>query len=287
VGALAAEDASGALAALEAELQKAIEAREAGEALGRAARAWLRLTESLFLEVLAWKGTGGASAPAGSAAPGAGPPHVLPRLLSQLQHAAVARDTHAALAAAVGALRAGDTSHGLPATLRRHITGDAHASAWEILVAGLPPVSIVLRGTETHVEGVRTDEPLDLGAAGVQAPPGWLAFWVADALCKHVVAALHRRAVSVGMIVVDGRRHIRAANASVRLRISGTATREGAYCSALRCVLLPRAAAHSVTLSAGGITWEVVSPAGAPVPVPWDQADSGASALTVLSSMLA
>ncbi len=169
MGALATEDASGALAALEAELQKAIEAREAGEALGRAARAWLRLTESLFLEVLAWKGTGGASALAGSAAAGAGPPHVLPRLLSQLQHAAVARDTHAALAAAVGALRAGDASCGLPATLRRHITGDAHASAWEILVAGLPPVSIVLRGTETHVEGVRTDEPLDLGAAGARA----------------------------------------------------------------------------------------------------------------------
>jgi hypothetical protein len=165
VGALASVDASGALAALEAELQKAIEARTAGAELGRAARAWLRLTESLFLEVLAWKGTGGASG--GAAA--AGPPHVLPRLLTQLQHAAVARDTHASLAAAVVALRAGDTPRGLPALLRRHITGDPHTSAWEVVVTGLPPVSVVLRGTETHVEGVRTDEPLDLGAAGARA----------------------------------------------------------------------------------------------------------------------
>jgi hypothetical protein len=114
-------------------------------------------------------------------------------------------------------------------------------------------------------------------------------------MCKHVLLALRRRALSIGMVVVDGRRHIRVATASVRLRISGTAAREGAHACALVCcclglsrmsaLLLTVRACRAAYLRAGGITWEVASADGTPVPVPWEQA-GGTSALAVLSSLL-
>jgi hypothetical protein len=92
---------------------------------------------------------------------------VLPRLLAHLQHAASARPTHALLCDTADALRAGAAgAPGLLLLLRRHNTGDPLVSAWELVAPGLPPLSIVLRGAEAHIEGVRTDESLDLPAAG-------------------------------------------------------------------------------------------------------------------------
>jgi hypothetical protein len=151
---------------LEAELQVALKARSEGAELSPTARAWLRLADSLFLEVLAWTAAGGAAA---TAAARAEPPRVLPRLLAHLQHAASARRTHALLCDTADALRAGaGGAPGLPLLLRRHNTGDPLVSAWELVSHGLPPLSIVLRGAEAHIEGVRTDESLDLPAAGMR-----------------------------------------------------------------------------------------------------------------------
>ena len=227
VGAISATDPTGIMAALEAELQLALKARSEGAELSPMARAWLRLTDSFFLEVLAWTAAGGAAASGTSTR--SEPPRVLPRLLSHLQHAACARRTHMLLVETASALRgSGAGAPGLPLVLLRHNTGDPLVSAWELGCPGLPPVSVVLRGADLHIEGVRTDESLDLPAAGIKVTPSWLAFWVADSICKHVLNALRQSAAAAGVEVVSGRRHVRTVGVKYAVRIAGRATREGA-----------------------------------------------------------
>ena len=264
VGAISATDPTGILAALEAELQVALKARSEGAELSPTARAWLRLSDSFLLEVLAWTAAGGAAAPASGGAGRSEPPRVLPRLLAHLQHAAAARRTHALLAETADVLRSGSAGvPGLPLVLLRHNTGDPLVSAWELDSPGLPPMSIVLREAEAHIEGVRTDESLDLPAAGtrtsrvaslgchtsrltfhacagVKVTPSWLPFWVADSLCKHVLNALRRSAATAGVEVASGRRHVRTVGGKRPVRISGCATQQGAMPrDVCRCAAAP------------------------------------------------
>ena len=99
--------------------------------------------------------------------------------------------------------------------------------------------------------------------AGLKVTASWLPFWVADSLCKHVLNALRQSAAAAGVEVVSGRRHVRTVGGKRPVRIAGTATRPGAMRSDA-CVAAPRLIASS----AGGITWEVTTEAGAAVAVP-------------------
>ena len=58
--------------------------------------------------------------------------------------------------------------------------------------------------------------------------PGWLAFWVADSLCKHALLALRSRAAATGWEVASGRRHLRLSKPPRSLHIAGEATQQGA-----------------------------------------------------------
>ena len=137
--------------------------------------------------------------------------------------------------------------------LLRHNTGNPLVSAWELDCPGLPPVSVVLRGAELHIEGVRTDESLDLPAAGIKVTPSWLAFWVADSICKHVLNALRKSAAAAGVEVASGRRHVRTVGGKRAVRIAGSATREGARAAVPSCNALRHSAdqVHSQAVSHG------------------------------------
>jgi len=247
VGCLAGEEDAATYARLEVELSAALELRSEGQEptqpLGRPARAWLRLTELLFADVLALAAQGEPVPPQ---------TRVLPRLLPLLRHAAASRAAHAQLAHACDALRCGGgrLGMGLPAALRQHATGDAATSAWEVStgLSGLPPVTVVLRGTEAHVEGGRVCPELDTAPGGaVHAPPAWLAFWLADALAKHALQALHclARQRAGAQATLMRRTLLVTTRQGGQLKLTATATRAGAV-------------EWSVTRARGGTTQQEV-----------------------------
>ena len=108
--------------------------------------------------------------------------------------------------------------------------------------------------------------------------PSWLPFWVADSLCKHVLIALRRKAAAAGVEVASGRRHVRTVGGKRPVRIAGTATQQGAMLRRLCC-----AEQHLTLRSAGGITWEVTTEAGAAVAVP---SKKGVSVVDALAGLM-
>ena len=218
-------------------MRRALDLQAADAPLGRSSRGWLRLTSSLFCDVLEAATTHG---------PGVcNDPQrrVLPRLLPQLRHAAAARTVHAALAAACAALREGhDMGTGTPCVLRQLATAAGDTSEWHISCPGLSLVRVLLHGhAQACVEAdVLLDAPtVDItsqksDASASEAPPPrptvaaptrWLGFWVADAVCVHTLFALASR--PGGDAAWTGRRQVTAGRGKKRVTVTGAATRSG------------------------------------------------------------
>ena len=218
-------------------MRRALDLQAADAPLGRSSRGWLRLTSSLFCDVLEAATTHG---------PGVcNDPQrrVLPRLLPQLRHAAAARTVHAALAAACAALREGhDMGTGTPCVLRQLATAAGDTSEWHISCPGLSLVRVLLHGhAQACVEAdVLLDAPtVDItsqksDASASEAPPPrptvaaptrWLGFWVADAVCVHTLFALASR--PGGDAAWTGRSQVTAGRGKKRVTVTGAATRSG------------------------------------------------------------